>query len=54
MEKLVVLVQEYDLEGNPVITRFTNPSVGALEMTYNHNKRVCGKSSEIVEFKRTR
>lgn len=54
MEQLEVLVQVYDLEGKPVLVQYTNPSVGALEMCMEHTKRVCGKSSEILEFKRTR
>jgi hypothetical protein len=54
MEQLVVLVQVYDLEGNPVTLQFCNPSLGVMEMCMEHTKRVCGKSSEILEFKRTR
>jgi hypothetical protein len=54
MEQLVVLVQVYDLEGNPVTVQYRNPSLAVMEMCMEHTQRVCGKPSEILEFKRTR
>jgi hypothetical protein len=54
MEQLEVLVQTYDWEGNPVVVAYHNPRLCDLEMCVKHSQRVCGKSSEILEFKRTR
>jgi hypothetical protein len=51
MEQLVVLVQVYDLEGNPVTLQFCNPSLGVMEMCMEHTKRVSGKPSNIIEWR---
>jgi hypothetical protein len=51
MKKLIVIVQTYDLNGNPVTVQYTNPSVGALEMCMEHTKRVSGKPSEVIEWR---
>jgi hypothetical protein len=51
MKKLIVIVQVYDLNGNPVTVQYTNPSVGALEMCIEHTQRVCGKPIEIIEWR---
>lgn len=50
--KLVLLVREYDLDGNPVITRFTNPRLGDLERCNKHNLRVTGKPIEVIEYRK--
>jgi len=51
MKKLIVLVQTYDLNGNPVIVQYTNPSIAVMEMCMEHTQRVCGKPSNIIEWR---
>jgi hypothetical protein len=48
---LIVVVQVYDLNGKPAMVQYTNPSIVALEMCMEHTQRVCGKPSNIVEWR---
>ena len=49
-EQLVLLVKEHDLDGNAIITQFTNPRVGDLERLNKHNLRVAGKPIDVIEY----
>ena len=51
MEKLIVIVQTYDLNGKPVLVQFTNPSLAVMGMCMEHTQRVCGKPSNVIEWR---
>lgn len=52
MTTITLLIKEYDLDGNPVITQFTNPRLSDLDRCNKHNLRVTGKPIEVIEYRK--